>query len=358
VTARPDDGERAAEEHGVLGRGALGRGTPGRGTPEQSAARLLRWYPAGWRSRYGEEFTELLLADLADRPRNWRRTVDVIASGLLARLTNVGLTSHARDRSDQIRASLATLGCAVAAFLVLGLAMLAQLATGVRWIPSTTAATTSGIVVMSAATGAFVLLALLGAAPLAWSTVVGLVRRQSRNTARPAALAVAAAATLVTGAHHFQNAWPGTAAPFAHRTILPNGVAAFGWASTLSVSSYWAHPGELQRFPGLELAWMVVSPVALLCLIGGAAALLRRQRMSPRMLAYQGRLASIAALAMCGFFAGAACWVFGAGSGPPGMFHAGSVAVSGLAVMTVALVIAIRAAACCRRATLALSPRA
>ena len=30
----------------------------------RQVARLLRWYPASWRARYGEEFAELLLADL------------------------------------------------------------------------------------------------------------------------------------------------------------------------------------------------------------------------------------------------------------------------------------------------------
>ena len=32
-----------------------------------------------WRARYGEEFTELLLADFAERPRSWRRTANVVA---------------------------------------------------------------------------------------------------------------------------------------------------------------------------------------------------------------------------------------------------------------------------------------
>jgi hypothetical protein len=34
-------------------------------SPETRAGLLLRWYPAGWRSRYGAEFTELLVADQA-----------------------------------------------------------------------------------------------------------------------------------------------------------------------------------------------------------------------------------------------------------------------------------------------------
>jgi hypothetical protein len=44
---------------------------------------LLRWYPRAWRARYGEEFTELLLADLAERPRSAARTADVIRGGLV-----------------------------------------------------------------------------------------------------------------------------------------------------------------------------------------------------------------------------------------------------------------------------------
>jgi hypothetical protein len=55
------------------------------GRQARRAARLLRWYPAGWRARYGEEFTELLLAEFAERPRSWRRATDVARGGVLAR---------------------------------------------------------------------------------------------------------------------------------------------------------------------------------------------------------------------------------------------------------------------------------
>jgi len=44
--------------------GPEGREAP-RGRAEDTAARLLRWYPKAWRSRYGEEFTELLTLALA-----------------------------------------------------------------------------------------------------------------------------------------------------------------------------------------------------------------------------------------------------------------------------------------------------
>jgi hypothetical protein len=321
----------------------------------RSAARLVRWYPAAWRSRYGEEFTELLLADIAERPRSWRRACDVARSGLLARLAGLGLTSHALNRADQMQASLATLGCAVAAFLVFGVAMLAQLAIGWQWASPHAAATTSGTLIMLAGAGGVGLLALLGGVPLVCCAVAGLVRQRSGKLGWPAGLVVAGGSVLWIGAHHFQNAWPGTGGAAGHRGLVPGGAAAFGWASTLSVSSYWAHPAALHRLPGPELAWMLASPVALLCLAAGAAAILRRLRMSPRMVAYQARLAVAAAVIMGWFLAGAACWVFGAGSGLAGLFHAGAVDVAGLAVMAAALLIAVRAAASARCASVALA---
>jgi hypothetical protein len=39
----------------------------------RKAERLLRWYPRPWRDRYEAEFTELLMADISERPRSPRR---------------------------------------------------------------------------------------------------------------------------------------------------------------------------------------------------------------------------------------------------------------------------------------------
>jgi hypothetical protein len=70
----------------------------GRAAPARRAARLLRWYPNGWRSRYGEEFTELLISEIAERPRFRSRTADVIRGGIVARL------AVARQAAGQARA--------------------------------------------------------------------------------------------------------------------------------------------------------------------------------------------------------------------------------------------------------------
>jgi hypothetical protein len=52
---------------------------------ERRARRLLRWYPEAWRRRYGEEFVELLIADIEERPRSRRRTLDLALRGLALR---------------------------------------------------------------------------------------------------------------------------------------------------------------------------------------------------------------------------------------------------------------------------------
>lgn len=58
--------------------------------PGARATRLLLWYPPAWRVRYGDEFAELLAAEVAERPRDRRRTVNVAFSGVRARLPGTG----------------------------------------------------------------------------------------------------------------------------------------------------------------------------------------------------------------------------------------------------------------------------
>jgi hypothetical protein len=328
---------------------------PPAGSPvaaQRAADRLLRWYPPSWRDRYGDEFTELLLAEFAERPRDPRRTADVIGSGLLARLASAGLTRNGLDPRRQARASLATAACAAAAFWAFGLAMLAQLAVGWQWA-APRAATASAAVIMAVGVVVLAVLAMLGAAPVAWCAAAGLLgrgRRRQRGLGWPNALVLIGGVVLVAGAHHFQNGWPGTGGTAAAHSLLPAGPAAFGWASTLSLTSYWAHPAALGAFPALELAWMAASPLALLCLVGGMAVLVRRLRLSARVLAYQARLAAVAAVAMAVFLAGAACWALGQGSEPAGLFHAGALDLAGLCVMAATLLAAARAAVTARRA--------
>ncbi|HXW47604.1 MAG TPA: hypothetical protein VEL03_22600, partial [Streptosporangiaceae bacterium] len=122
-----------------------------------------------------------------------------------------------------------------------------------------------------------------------------------------------------------------------------------GWASTLSVSSYWAHPALLGRFPAAELAWMALSPLAAAGLVIGVVLVLRRLRLSPGLMRYQARLAAAASVAAVAFLAGAASWVLGRSAGPAA-FRPGLVNGAELLVMAAALAVALRAAAGIRRA--------
>jgi hypothetical protein len=320
---------------------------PEMGSAAARAARLLRWYPKGWRSRYGEEFAELLMADIEERPRSRSRTADVIRGGLVARLGRAGLcgaglqgdapepgTGRARTS-----ASLAALGGCAAVFAGVGGAMWSQLTTGWQWSAPGSDSVTVAMLGMSAAMLILFVLVVLAVLPVAWR--VATVR--PRGAFGPAALFLAGLAVVVVGGRHFGNGWPGTGGhPWAHQGLVPGGVAAFSWASTLSVSSFWAHPAALTAFPAAELAWMALSPLAVAAAVTGAGLTIRRAGLSPALLRFETWLGRAACAAMALFLAGACAWVFAAA--PGAMFRPGAIDVAGLAVLTLALAVARQAA--------------
>lgn len=312
---------------------------------------LLLLYPPGWRARYGEEFAELLAAELADQPRSVRRTGNVVATGLRARLASAGLAGHPFDPATAARAALVTLACAVAACGVIGAAMWSQLAIGLQWSVPGNRGITQAMDLMSAALLLFGVLALLAAIPPAWAAVAAVVRGHGRPFLAPAALVAAGAAVLVIGGRHFGNGWPGTGGHLlTQQSLVPGGIAAFGWAATMWITSYWAHPAALAAFPVAQLAWMALSPAAAGCLVTGAAALLRRVDLSPRAFRYEMWLARFAWTGMAAFLSGALCWLWSGSRGGASLFRAGAIDKAGLIVLVLALT---AGAAATRRAALA-----
>jgi hypothetical protein len=280
---------------------------------ENRAARLLCWYPKAWRSRYGEEFTELLIADLGERPRSRSRTADVIRGGIVARLADAGLCGYAPEAAAQVRASLASLVCWAAVFFGFGGAMWSQLTIGWQWSEPDTAGVTVATFATSGAMLVFAVLALLATLPVAWGVASRVARRQPRGLLGPSLLFLA-------------------------------GLAAFSWASTLSVSSFWAHPAALAAFPPAELAWMALSPLAVACVVAGAATAVRRTELSPGVLHFEARVGAAACVTMAVFLGGCCAWIAGRAPGPGNLFHPGVIDVAGAAVMTVALAVARQAA--------------
>ncbi len=306
------------------------------------ADRLLRWYPKAWRARYGEEFAELLMADIVERPRSRVRTIDVARSGIVARLSCAGLCGGTLDAAEQVRASLVSLACCGTIFLGVGAAMWSQLTIGWQWSQPDTGATTVAMVVMSIAMLVFAILAVAAVLPVAAAVVSRIASGRSKGLLGPSALFGLGAVVVATGARHFGNGWPGTGGhPWAGRGLVPGGVAAFSWASTLSVSSYWAHPAALADFPAAELAWMILSPLAAAAMMAGAAKAIRRASLSPGLLRWEARLGTAACVTMALFLIGSGWWIAGRNQG---LFHAGAIDMAGAAVMTIALAVAERAA--------------
>ena len=191
----------------------------------------------------------------------------------------------------------------------------------------------------------FAVLALLATLPVAWSVASRVARRQPRGLLGPSLLFLAGLAVVVVGGRHFANGWPGTGGhPWARQGLVPGGVAAFSWASTLSVSSFWAHPAALAAFPPAELAWMALSPLAVACVVAGAATAVRRTELSPGVLHFEARVGAAACVTMAVFLGGCCAWIAGRAPGPGNLFHPGVIDVAGAAVMTVALAVARQAA--------------
>ena len=318
---------------------------------ERRASRLLRWYPGTWRSRYGEEFAELLIADIRERPQSRTRTADVVRGGIVARLAAVGLCGYTVEASAQVRASLTSLSCCTAIFLGFGAAMWSQLTIGWQWSEPDNTATVVAMALMSAAMLAFAALAVAAAVPVLVSAGTRLARGPRPGLLGPAALVVACAVIVFLGGRHFGNGWPGTGGhPWARQGLVPGGVAAFSWASTLSVSAYWAHPGALASFPAAELAWMALSPLAIIGLAGGAAALVRRTDLSARVLDFETRLGAAACAVMVVFLGGCCAWILDGGPGPRNLFHPGAIDTAGAVVLAITFAAARQAARVARAA--------
>jgi hypothetical protein len=319
--------------------------TPNETRVRRRASRLVRWYPREWRARYGDEFTELLVADLEERPHSLHRELDVVRGGFVARLAATGLAGHPLDRRDQPRRCVVALGAAVSCFLVLAIALWAQLTIGWQWARPATVPTELAMVVMTVSVALLAVLFLAAAAPIVTLALATALRGHGRALLRPTLLVAAGLTLLIIGTRHFANGWPGTGGhPWTHQGMVPGGVAAYSWASTIFVTSYWLHPAALLRFPGQELGYMLLSPLATVSVIVGSSKIVHRLAIPPAVLRYERRLGTLAALAMGLFLTGTALWVVDGGPGPGNLFHIGAIDVVELILLALASVLAVRAA--------------
>ena len=313
-------------------------------TPEERAARLLRWYPKAWRHRYGAEFAELLIADIEERPASAFRALDVARAGLLARLAVAGLADpHVAWQPDPgrgVQVSLGTLCTALTACLALAAAMWSQLAIAWAWtLPATaTPPTMQAALVMSAAMLAFLLLIVLAVAPVGYA----IARNLDARLLGPLLVLAAAVGLLAFGGHHFLYQWPGSGGHGEDGTlfpVIPAGLQAFAWSLSYWFSAHWFW--LTPALGGWEIAWIAVSPLALAAAAAAAATLVRRTELSPRLLAYETRLATAACAVMGVFLGGCGYWVYV--GRPPGLAHAGQIDITAAVLLALALAAAYQA---------------
>ncbi len=81
---------------------------------------LLRWYPAGWRDRYGDEFLALMEDSLDGRPLTRRLRLSVAWAGLRERAHRAGLVGESVAVADRTRAGALVVLCAWTAFVMAG----------------------------------------------------------------------------------------------------------------------------------------------------------------------------------------------------------------------------------------------
>jgi hypothetical protein len=347
------------------------------------AERLLRWYPGPWRDRYGAEFTELLTADIDERPRSPRRSLDVMRGGIRARLADAGLAGFPlpvatagsaagpagptleQARQRQVSASLGSFSCALGGFLVFGAALWSQLlinwqfsvrisafdhgTSPIRRLPQIPGDDTLFAVFTTCVMLVLLALAVLAALPVL-ATVVGRIARgriaRGRETGliKPAIVLAASLAVLFAGGRHFENNWLGTG---GHHALVPSGLAAFVWAVTLFVSSYWGHPAMLATLPVAERAWMTLSPFVLAAAVGSAAVLVRRARLSPRVAAFEASLGLLACVTMAAFVVCYGVWIAARVRLEPGLpvgISVGATNATIVALLVLALAVAAQAA--------------
>lgn len=303
---------------------------------ERHARLLLRCYPRVWRERYGEELTELLLEDLADRPRSFSRDADVMRAGARARLAACGVVpGPVRDASTVRR----TAAGACAIFVAATLSIWTQLADGWLTARPDSALVGTSLLTLSVGLGAFLVAATVAGVRLAAAIVRTVRAGRTAEVGRPLGVFVVSAAVLAGGVRVMAPRWPGAALPPGHGILAV--AARTGWAVSDPISTFWLHPHRLLALPAVELAWMVVCPAAVGALVCAVVRLGRVCRLREPMAA---RVRSVGRAVVLLSLLTAAAWVVCSQHAVQATYRAGTLDLVLIAAMLAAVLVARNAA--------------
>ena len=261
---------------------------------DRRARRLLRWYPATWRERYGDEFVDLMEQEITETTHDLKRTGNIIVKGMKARLGEVGVVSPVVGTHNTPRGAIGTMTFLSSLFVVFALyfwsfAMLTW-NSNYRWQASTAVTVWTGaITVVSASLVVMVVLVFIVFFVRALKSAL---TGHSKGLAVPLTAVSASLVVLSWSVHQsiqfviarggIDWASPGSAIKqLAGATI----------AATHNIIWAWTPSGyRLLSASGLVFN---LAPVALLVLALGVAVLIRRTEFS----LFAGRAARVVAIA-------------------------------------------------------------
>ena len=286
--------------------------------------RVLRWYPAKWRERYGEELAALLEDTYGPGPVPLRCRASLARAGILERLRGPRRTRDDDGYRQRVRSGALLVLCAWAVFIVAGAGFAKftehwDMATpaGERRVP----AGAYGAVQWAAFLGTVIVLA---SAVLCLPALLGLVRRGGwADIRRPVTRAVVASAATVLG-----------------------GVVVAAWAHHLPARG---RNGGVWPFVAVGTTWVVMIVASLALCAAAVVAVVRRLHLGGSTLRAQGVLALAMTTIMVVVTAGTVTWwasvarvapgFLGNGPGgaagglvPPAMVVTGGLMVVGLAL--------------------------
>ncbi len=183
---------------------------------------LLRWYPAAWRQRYGEEFAALMEDSLQGQAPTPRFRLSIVRAGLRERGHEAGLLGRGATRDERVRGGSLLVLCAWTALLVAGAAFANTADNFSKAVPASSRSLATfgyGAVAALAIAGALVVLAgALVALPAflrflragGWSSMRRPVRRAAGMTVVSAVVlvGVSLAAHHLTTAQRTGGSWP------------------------------------------------------------------------------------------------------------------------------------------------------
>lgn len=91
-------------------------------SPDRERRSMLRWYPARWRARYGDELAAMIEDDLGGGRPSFSFRWAIIRSGLHERLHDAGLLGDSKPPAERVRNGALTILCAFALFVISGVA--------------------------------------------------------------------------------------------------------------------------------------------------------------------------------------------------------------------------------------------